>query len=70
MSHMLCGNVLNTNLRLDYFLSNNQIFYHSMLRVEKDRSVSKERNYYKIVTKYIQWPMVSKIPSPEIKLYN
>ena len=53
---MLYGNVLNTNLRLDYFLYNNQIFYQSMLRVERDPSVSKERNCYKIVTKYLQQP--------------
>lgn len=53
--HVLCGNVVNTNMRLNYFLSNKEIFNVDMLGAWRVPRISKEGNCCIIITKYLQW---------------
>jgi hypothetical protein len=51
---MFCWSMENTNVRLNYFLSNKQIFYINMLGSQRASSVLRERNSCRIITKYLQ----------------
>jgi hypothetical protein len=51
---MFCESLHSTNVKLNYFLSNKQMFRINMLGSRRASSVQRERNSCKIITKYLQ----------------